>query len=552
MKDTRVADWIKRIAKKQNKKMAVLIFANVVFAVITVVFAFAIKILIAGAIGSDKNKVVFGAVFLISLVFVQFGLRILINGLSEHIQGKLEIDFKSYIFSQILKKQYSEIKEYHSGELMNRLTNDVSVVSDGLVSIVPVTVCAVVRLVCAVGALIYLDWVFAIAFSVAGLLVFLVIALLRNKLKSIHKQAQETEGKTRSFLQECIENILAIKVFSVRKGIEEKSDHLQETNFKVKMKRRNYSVTGHAIYNFIFSAGYIFALIYGGIKIFHGLIGYDVLSAVLQLVNNVQVPFASLSNVIPKYYAMMASAERLIEIENLECEQDETEIDRDKVYNSLKTIEIQNISFSYDDEKVLSNTSLSIKKNDFVAICGTSGIGKSTLIKLLLGVYKLDDGKMFFNTTDGELAINNITRHLFSYVPQGNMIFSGSIKDNVCFTKTDVSDDEINKALYISCADTFINNLPQGINTVVGENGLGLSEGQIQRLAIARAILFKSPIILLDEATSALDEETETKVLSRLKELADITVVIVSHRKAMLEYCNRKIQIKNKHIIEIE
>ena len=551
MKDKKVAGWIRHISGKQNKKMAVLIFANVIFAVITVVFAFAIKMLINGVISGNKDKVIRGAVFLVSLVFIQFGLRILINGLSEHIQGKLEIDFKSYIFSQILKKQYGKIKEYHSGELMTRLTNDVGVVSDAIVSIVPVTVCAIVRLVCAVGALIYLDWIFAVAFSVAGLLVFLVIALLRNKLKSIHKKAQETEGKTRSFLQECIENILAIKVFSVREGIEEKSDNLQDENFRIKMKRRNYSVTGHAIYNFIFSAGYIFALIYGGIKIFNGVIGYDVLSAVLQLVNNVQVPFASLSNVIPKYYAMMASAERLMEVESIENESEDAEIDIDKVYGALKSIEIQDITFSYDDEKVLQNTSLSINKHDFVAVCGTSGIGKSTLIKLLLGVYKLDNGKMFFNTSLGELEINNTTRRLFSYVPQGNMIFSGSIKDNVCFTKTDVNEEDLKKALYVSCADEFINNLPQGVNTVVGENGLGLSEGQVQRLAIARAILFKSPIILLDEATSALDEETETKVLGRLKELEDITVIIVSHRKAMLSYCNRKIQIKNKRIIEI-
>ena len=376
---------------------------------------------------------------------------------------------------------------------------------------------------------------------------FFVISLLRGKLKSLHKRAQETDGKIRSFMQECIENLLAVKVFSVNGKIIDKADKLQDDNFKIKMRRKNYSVIGHATYNFIFSAGYLFALIYGAVKILNvPTFTYGALSAILQLVNNVQVPFASLSNVLPKYYAMLASTERLIEIEKVESEPTNNLIDKDAVYKSMKGISAENVSFTYDRDKVLSNASVYINKGDFVAITGASGVGKSTLIKLMLGVYPVDGGSAYVDVGDKMIPLDCSTRTLFSYVPQGNMLFSGTLKDNVTFIREDVTEDEINFALSVSCADEFIKDLPNGLNTVVGENGVGLSEGQIQRIAIARAVLARAPIVLLDEATSALDEITERKVLDNFRKLDNITLVIVSHKKAALSICNRHIIIENK------
>ena len=369
-------------------------------------------------------------------------------------------------------------------------------------------------------------------------------------LKVLHKRAQETDGKVRSFMQECIENLLAVKVFSVNGKIENRSNKLQQDNFKIKMRRKNYSVTGHAVYNFIFSAGYLFALIYGGVKIFNGDLSYGALSAILQLVNNVQVPFASLSNVLPRYYAMIASAERIMEIEQVESEPQGEIVDGRSLYKNLSGIAIENLSFTYDRDTVFSGASAFIKKGDFIAITGASGVGKSTLIKLLLGVYPLDDGQIYANTQSGKKALDNTTRALFSYVPQGNMLFSGTLKDNVTFINDNASQSEIDFALKVSCADEFIDKLPAGLDTVVGEHGIGLSEGQVQRIAIARAILVNSPVILLDEATSALDEMTERKVLDNLKALDDVTVIIISHKKAALSICNRVFEVENKLIKE--
>lgn len=543
--------WLMLRSKKQNFKMALLIIANAIFSVLSILFAFAIKEIIDSATKyQDINRLISYSVAIGVIVILQFVFRIITNALLEHIRGKLEMDYKTHIFSCILEKKQDKISLYHSGELMNRLTADVAIVADGMSSIVPLIVASVVRLVCAVIALIILDWIFAIAFSVAGILVFLTITLLRGKLKSLHKETQETDGKVRSFMQECIENLLALKVFSVNDKIENKSANLQDENFKVKMERKNYSVLGNATYNFIFSAGYLFALIYGGIKVLYAGLTYGALSAILQLVNNVQVPFASLSNVLPKYYSTIASAERLMEIEEIESEEKTADFDNDLVYSKMKGICIKDISFSYDRDTVLKNANLYINKGDFVVIEGTSGVGKSTLIKLMLGVYSAKDGRIFADLDDGELELNSTTRTLFSYVPQGNMLFSGTLKDNVTFIKQDATEEQIERALTVSCVKDFIDELPFGLQTMVGENGVGLSEGQIQRVAIARAILCDAPIILLDEATSALDEATESNLLNNLKELKDITLIIISHKKAAEKICNRKIKVSSKGIVE--
>ena len=542
--------WIIKRSKKQRVNMALLIFANALFSVMSILFAFAIKEIIDSAsVYKSVERLTWYAVGIIGIVVIQFVLRIVVNGLSEHIRGKLEMEYKSHVFANVLDKKQDKISAYHSGELMNRLTADVSIVADGFSSILPTVVSAFARLICAIVALVILDWVFAVAFSIAGILVFLVITLLRGKLKSLHKKAQETDGKVRSFMQECIENLLAVKVFAVNDKIEKQAQDLQEENFKIKMRRKNYSVLGNATYNFIYSAGYLFALIYGGIKILSGM-SYGTLSAILQLVNNVQVPFASLSNVLPKYYSMIASAERLIEIEEIESEPVKTPIDKRELYSNMKGFDFSNVDFSYEREKVLSGANFFINKGDFVVIEGRSGVGKSTLMKLMLGVYEVNGGCISIQTNDSNLALDNGTRTLFAYVPQGNMLFSGTLKENVTFIKQNATEQEIERALKISCADEFVSALPLGLNTVVGEHGVGLSEGQIQRIAIARAVLCDCPVILLDEATSALDEETERKLLDNLKTLSDVTLIMVSHKKASANICNRKIKIKNGKIIE--
>jgi len=261
-------------------------------------------------------------------------------------------------------------------------------------------------------------------------------------------------------------------------------------------------------------------------------------------VGQVQTPFSELSGLLPQVYASLASAERIMEIENLP---DEKQINRQlgaEIYKDLHSIEFEQVSFGYDREMVLCQVNLSIGKGDFVGIHGLSGIGKSTLLYLLLGIFVPTTGSISLKLNNGErIPIDQETRKLFAYVPQGNLLLSGSIRDNIALVNANASDDEIMRAAQVSCIAGYINRLPQGLDTIIGEKGHGLSEGQAQRIAIARAILSDRPILLLDEASSALDTGTEKQLLNNINRLTNKTCLIISHKKAALDVCNKEIII---------
>ena len=208
----------------------------------------------------------------------------------------------------------------------------------------------------------------------------------------------------------------------------------------------------------------------------------------------------------------------------------------------------ENLSFSYDRDMVLRGASFSLPKGSFAAIMGPSGIGKSTLLKLLLGIFHIDNGTLYVDCGERRVAIDRSTRHLFAYVPQGNLILSGTVRDNLLIVRPDATEEEIVKAVHVSAMDSFLNQLPMGLDTVLGESGAGLSEGQMQRLAIARAILSGAPILLLDESTSALDEETERTVLERIFTMTECTCIAVTHRPAFTRICDRILRIHDGKI----
>ena len=544
--------WIYSICKSERFKVYLLIATNIVHGVLTVVFAgFSKKIIDAATVDKSFEKVIYYALLFLGFLVFQMCLNLISRSTSERCKAKIEWHLKQYMLKSIMKKEYASVSKYHTGELQNRMFNDVTVISEGFTTILPSVLFFLVRLFSAFTYLVVIDRIFALAFFVGGIAVFLCTQLFRKTLKRLHKSVQETEGKTRSFIQEAVTSLLVVKSFSVEKKIADEADELQSVNYKAKMKRRFFGIVANAGISFVFSLGYIFAISYGAYMLVYDIVTYGTVTAMLQLVNQIQSPFAALSGVMPKYFALIASAERLIEIDSLPDEtSDNSAIENpQEVYNNLKSINFNNISFAYDRDIILDNTSLKIDKGDFVAIMGISGIGKSTLLKLLLGVFKVNDGNIELELENESIEVDNKTRRLFSYVPQGNFLLSGTIRDNLTFINDDVTEEEIAQAINISCSDSFINDLPDGIETVIGERGIGLSEGQLQRLAIARSLLSKAPVILLDEATSALDEETEKRFLTNLKQLDNKTCIIVSHKKAALEICNKHVQIIDSKIV---
>lgn len=550
--DKNVLKWIFKVCQKQVPLMILLVILNAVYGVSSVFFAKFSKNIIDGATqAKDFDIVVKFAFCMLGLVVFQMMLNITKNSLSERCSARLEMILKKYLLDLVISKDYQKVTSYHTGDLQNRMFNDVRLVATGFTTIIPEAAYFGAKLLSSLIYLIIIDKIFALIFVVGGCAVFLITRLFRKTLKKLHKNVQETEGKTRSFIQEILTNLLVIKAFSVEDRINDSTDELQENNFGARMKKRNFSICANVGLGAVFSVGTVFAIAFGAYSILFKGMTYGTVTAIIQLVNQVQSPFVSLSGIMPKYYTTLASAERLMELDDLpnETQKNATEIDADKVYNELKSIDFNNISFKYDRDIILDNTSLKINKGDFVAIMGISGIGKSTLLKLLLGVFNLNSGSITLETDSGSIPIDKNTRKMFSYVPQGNMLISGTIRDNITFINQNASDEEIEQAVRISCSKQFIDELPSGIETVIGEKGLGLSEGQVQRLAIARSLLANAPVILLDEATSALDENTEKEFLQNLKELKNVTCIIVSHKMAALEICNKKIQIKDGKII---
>ncbi len=550
--DIVVIKWIFNVCKSQLSKVILLIALNAVNATMSVLFAGFSKNIIDGAtVYHDIHHIVKYSVALLLIVLIQLFFNISSNSLAERCKCRLEIVLKNHLLDAVMKKNYSSITSYHTGEIQNRMFNDVNVVTEGFTRIVPNTIFYSTKLLSALIYLVVIDKIFAIVFLIGGCFIFLITQTFRKTLKRLHKKVQETEGKTRSFVQEVVTNLLVVKAFVVEDKIKKSTDKLQEDNFVAKMRRRNFGIIANAGLSGVFSIGTVFAVAFGAWRLLNNAMTYGTVTAVIQLVNQVQSPFASLSNIMPQYFSTIASAERLMEFDALEdeCEINSTDIDVEETYDKLKSIKFDNISFRYDRDIILDATSFNINKGDFVAIMGISGIGKSTLLKLLLGVFKVQDGHISLELEDASLCVDKNTRRLFSYVPQGNMLVSGTIRDNLTFINDNVTEEEIDEAVRISCAKQFIDEFPDGIETVIGEKGMGLSEGQMQRLAIARSLLSKSPVLLLDEATSALDEATEKQFLTNLRELNNVTCIIVSHKKAALEICDKVIKIKNGKII---
>ncbi len=551
IKDRNTLKWIYKSTKKQLPAVFLLVLANAIMSALGVVFAFKCSAVIDTALSGDRHGLISSLCFLLLLIGIQIIVKIVCQNLSVRICAKTEIAFKSQLFSNIMRKDYSMITAFHSGELLTRLTSDVSIVSDGVVTLLPSVVAMVTRLIFAAAALIMLDPGFALIFVAVGILILFISGLFKKLMKRLHKLVQETDGRLRSFLQESIGGILMIKVFGIEDKIDETAAAYQEENYKAKMKRRTISIAANTGLSLVFQLGYVFAFGWGAFRLINHTITAGMVTAILQLVNQIQTPFAGMSGVLPKYYSILASSERIMEIENMPAEQGEASaaIDPQAAYEKLDSIRFENISFSYDRDVVLNCASLEIKKGDFAVISGISGIGKSTLMKLLLGVINPDSGSIFLSFKDGERRIaDKSTRPLFSYVPQGNLLLSGTLRKAITIIKPDASDDEIDRALKISCADKFIKDFPLGLETVIGEKGFGLSEGQVQRLAVARAILSDEPVILLDEATSALDEETEKQLLTNIRAMENKTCIIISHKKAAYDICDKEIRIENKKI----
>lgn len=488
---------------------------------------------------SITQTFIIGSIMLFGLILLHIVIEASVSVITTHISTKMNIRLKNYMFTRLMKKKYVNICEYHSGDLLNRFSSDVEVVVNGSIGLIPSVVAMLTKIIAGIAALCIQNYYFAFAVLIIGFAFPLFGRLLSKKYKFLHKRVQQTEGNTRSFLQESFANIIVVKAFGGEKPFLLKLNDFLETNRNLRIKKSIFAVIISASLYLFFSFGYYGVLVWGASQIAADAMTIGTLVYFLQLISVLRAPLQNISGVIPKYYSMIASAERLIELEKLEDEQQSAQ---NNTIIPFEKISADNVTFAYTNEIVLRDNNFSISHGSLTAIIGRSGSGKSTLFKLLLGLFPATAGALSF---DGKTQINETTRHMFSYVPQGNMIISGTIRDNITLCDNTVKEEDVIKAAKTAVIYDFIKSLPDGLDTVISERGQGLSEGQAQRIAIARALLFNAPILLLDEATSALDEQTETQLLSNLKNLTDKTILFITHRNTSLDVCDKILHLSN-------
>ena len=554
--DNAAVRWLLSTVRGKGRFVAGLTVVQVALSLAGVVYSLLFRELVDSAVAGD------GAAFLVAFAVVATVtlLRLLLTALSrwldESTRSGVENVLKERLYSTLLRKDYAAVTAIHTGEWMNRLTSDTVVVANGVAQIIPNVVGMMVKIVVALAAVVILQPLFGLMILPAGVALLLITRVFRPALKRLHTRIQESDGVLRVFLQERLDNLLIVTTFSKEERSGELAEERMDAHRETRLHRNRIQILSHFGFGLAIHGMYLLGAGICGWGIIHGTVTFGTMMAVLQLIGQLQSPFAGFSGYLSQWYSMTASAERLMEAEQFSDDRKEpalTDAECLELYHgAFKGLRAEKLCFAYADPKgertvTIRNLDLELGKGEFVSLVGHSGCGKSTLLKLFLCLYQPDSGIIGI-LERGRKNVTPLTaahRGLFAYVPQGNQLMSGTIRQVVAFDDEGIMSQEtvLWDALRVACAEEFVRQLPQGLDTPLGEHGSGLSEGQIQRLAVARAICSRRPVLLLDEATSALDEATEAQLLRNLRTMTDRTVLIITHRPRACEICDRVMEM---------
>lgn len=592
--------WLFAQSKAQHGRIVALSVLCTVQAAVLVSFALACRAVIDQAVAGNIDGLLASAAVLAGVIIAQLVLRLAINSTQERIRARFALELRKSILDSIFAARFGNVLRFHSGELSNRMFSDVQVVSNGVATIIPSFVSMLMQLVFAIAVLALISPPMVALFAASALLSFVLARTLRGRLKALHKIVQEKEGTVRVFLQEALEHQLVIRSFGAQPATSARADTLQEDHFTAQMRRRGYSIAANASFSFFFNALYAVALTWCAFELLHGAMSYGTLMAVLQLVARIQAPVSSLSGMLPQLYQTLASAERLMEVAELPHSEGCLPVTAEEFYRRLSGVRMRDLAFSYSgaegeyaasvggmeapsgEEPVsLTCADVFVPKGSFVVVGGPSGSGKSTLFKLLLGAYDADGfvyelavgaatsaaaapdapagsvatGAPLTDAPSSAFAVpacsaSQVPPGVFAYVPQDNFLFAGSIRENVAFAASDATYDQVKRACEVACAWDFVEELPLGLDTMIGEHGQGLSQGQLQRLAIARAVCSGAPVMVLDEVTSALDDATEAAVLAHIASLPGKTIFVAAHRAKAREFATMRLHVEDGVLTE--
>lgn len=540
--------WILKLSKPIIPYMITITIINSFLALIGVYNALVSKSLIDCAISHNTSGVIKWLIVMATIMLGKMILSPFTSMMSTKTTNNFNHNLQLKIYEHISYSDWLSLSRFHSVSLLTRINSDVSTISSTILNTLPNLVSLLITFIASVSTLIYFAPSIAVAAIIMGPILIIISKLFGSKLKSLYKLIQEETIKYKSFMQETLQNLMIVKTFCMEKNNIEKLKSIQKNQYDLAMKNVKLSIASGLSLNFSSTLVYFIIFCWGAINISNGTSTYGTFTAMLQLYNNVQGPISSLAHLFPSFVSCIAAAERLIELENLPKEK--------TLFSSLKELTLKpiitfnNVSFGYKKENpIIKNLNLNINSGEIIGLVGPSGEGKTTLIRLLLSLVYCDKGTIKINNE----LLNREHRKLISYVPQGNTLFSGPILDNLMYGNPNATREDIIQALKDSCSEEFISSLKDGINTKLGEKGIGISEGQAQRLAIARALLRKKPILILDEVTSSLDVITEKKILFTIKNLKHRpTCIIITHRESALTICNSVYNLSNGALSEVD
>ena len=552
--------WLVNISASYKKEIFIVTLVSVLGTVFNLTITLCLKKVIDIVTGASKESIFNIAVFAVLLMLFNIAFSALSSRIKMKISMKIQNELQIKVYKTIFNAQWESLREYRKGDLINRLNSDINYISSGIIGWWPTVLTFLTQFIYAFILVVVNDPIMACIALLSAPVSALMSRFMLRRMHEHNLKVKELNADMMSYQEDSFHNLQYIKAFGissvVNKKLEEKQNDYKEEN----LNYNKVSIFMNIIMGLVGLAITFISYAWGVYRLWDGHITYGTMVMFLQLTLTLSNSLNSLLKVIPLTINLGTSASRIISIESLPSEltsptRGEEEF-ISKSYNTGVKINCKDVTFSYSDEpevKIIEKTSFKAEIGEIIAIIGGSGIGKTTFFRLILGLLECSSGSINLENSYGNsIPVSTSTRKLFAYVPQGNTIIGGTIAENLRLIKPDATDEEIITALKLSCAYDFVKELPDGINSYIGESGKGFSEGQIQRISIARALIKDAPVLLFDEVTSALDEETEQRLLENIKtHFKNKTIIFVTHKLSTLAIADRVFKVENKKFIEV-
>lgn len=544
----RYVKWFFReIARFRWTFVAVLLF-QVVGVAISLFYVWLSKDLVDTAVdhfnGDQQRQRIISLAIIFTLVSLS---RPILTAIKSYMQSRMAVNMtnslRQRLFDEMLKTEVDVGRKYHSGDMINRMESDVSAVTNAFCAAVPNLFWAGLQFAAAFACVLYVDLRLSLI-----LVVLLPIAapagkFIMKKVRQLTLRIKSSDSRIQSHIQESIQHHTLLRTLEYTDGSSQMLGELQDENYSRNLKRIGFSIIARVLMSLAFTLGYLVAFLWGVRGLSTGVVTYGVMTAILQLVGQLQRPLLQASENLPSLLHCTASIDRLMELEDLPKEEAEDAL----MLGAPAGVRVRNLSFQYPDgeEKVIDNLSFDFKPGSRIAITGRTGIGKTTLLKLILALSRPTSGSIELYDSETSVPVSVKTRCNFAYIPQGNTLFSGTVRENLLMGDRNADEERMKEVLHLAAAD-FVMDLPEGLDTICSEAGGGLSEGQAQRIAVARGLLRPGSIVLLDEFSSALDPATEEEMLSRLTAkdglCAGKTMIFITHRESILNFCDSELK----------